>query len=295
MKVAERLGRRKQEARAGLELARAQNLAVDADAELRFAAITAGLARGGADKLTLLPSPSLVPLSAWIARRMAQATGAVVPVHGEPQGRKDSYGHDRLFVSIALESEAHEMTFLAESGHTVVQWQLASLSGEFLRWEMIGSALTRLLGPPASPANEPAAPEKEPALRAQGLAIFAAADHAQILRKAAGTLGPHVAASPAGWIAAHLALADPGDFVALLTHDEKLRGALSPVQGAIRDATKLACTALRPGRDDRGLFIQLTTDAQALPERRALRIHSEGGDSQKLVEALYGAVKLLSR
>src|SRR5258708_14314895 len=59
-------------------------------------------------------------------------------------------------------------------------------------------------------------PPAEPALRSGGLALFAAPDHAQVLRKAAGTLGAATAASAAGWIAAQLPLGDEADSIALL-------------------------------------------------------------------------------
>jgi len=109
---------------------------------------------------------------------------------------------------------------------------------------------------------------------------------------------------------------------------------LQSVQGAIRDATKLACTVgfgprflhstgqLHKGGPNTGLFLQITTDggedlpipgvpysfgtlfaAQARGDlevlqahgRRALRVHAEDGDSAKAVSALREAVKLLSR
>src|SRR5258708_39599282 len=86
-------------------------------------------------------------------------------------------------------------------------------------------------------------PPAEPALRSQGLALFASPEHAQVLRKAAGTLGSAAAASAPGWIAAHLALGEEGDYVALqayLPPADELAASFHGVQGGVRDATKLA-------------------------------------------------------
>ena len=339
MNVVERLGRRKQEARAGLELARQKLLAMpgwpqlsadpDAFAEaaalfgvelpplagemadalalplednlaVRLGAIAAGLARVGTDKLTLLPSPRLEALAPWVADRIARRTGGIVPVVGEPPGKKSAYGLDRLFVSTAFEDEEHDLTWLAESGHPVVQWKLSSkvaLTGEFIRWEIAATAMGALLDLP--PSAGVAALLTEPSLRAQGLALFTDPVRAQILRKAAGTLGAASAASPASWIAAHLALADQGDCIVLLPRfslTPHLQNELRTLQGALRDTTKLACSS-SAGGSSKGIFLELTEEggegSRNLPS--ALRIHSEDGDAQKMIEVLHRSVQLISK
>ena len=332
MKVVERLGRRKQEARAGLELARhkplpgqggdgrlshlvelvlpgqdaagqiagaeeaarSAALPLEDNAAVRLGAIAVGLAQGGADKLTLLPSPALLPLGPWMAEQIALRTAGVIAVVGEPAGRKDAYGPDRLFFSLALAGEAHDMTYLTEAGHPVVQWTLEppELLGALVRWEIAAATLGALLGgAAAAPAS--AAPVSEPSLRAGGLALFADAVQSQILRKAAGTLGAKAAESPASWIAAHLALAD-GCIVlqARFARTPHLESELRTVQGAIRDATRLACTS-GPAQ---GLLLELTAAESAAPlPSGALRIHAEDGDAQNLIQALHAAVHLISR
>ena len=330
-----------------------ENLAV------RLGAVAGGLARKGVDKLTLLLSPKLAPFGAWLEQLVAESTGkqgrGIIPVDGEPPGKKDAYGADRLFVSLALASEAHDMSYLAEAGHPLVQWKLsapAEIAGEFLRWEIATAAMGAVLE--IDPFDEPNVAEskektkallakgtlapEEPALRSQGLALFALADHAQVLRKAAGTLGSAVAGSPAGWIAAHLALGNPGDYVGLqayMPQDEELAEKLHGVQGAIRDATKMACTSgfgprflhstgqIHKGGPDTGLFLQITSDggedlpipgmpysfgtlfaAQARGDlevlqahgRRVLRIHVEDrAAAGKVVDVVRQAANLISR
>jgi len=310
----ERLGRRKDEARKGLELARGEELTdlveqrEAAEDAVRLGAIAAVLARAGADKLTLLLGPQLEPAGPRIAELIGEQThGRVVPVVGEPLGRQDRYGVDRLFVSIALQSEAQDAASLANAGHPLLQRTLADASeieGELLCWAGAARVMARLLEVEEadSPVHLAAMAQDEPALRAHGLSLFA--PHAAMLRKAAGTLGERVAASPAGWIAAHLALADAGDFSALIGEVADARA----IQGAIRDATRLACTA---GRDLRaaghlegargGHFLllgeQTRDDFGVLIARGrvALRIRADDSPPGVIFESLQAAAKMISR
>src|SRR5205807_9607852 len=86
---------------------------------------------------------------------------------------------------------------------------------------------------------------EEPALRAGGVAVFCSPQHAAIVSKAAGVLGAQATRSPAHWLAAHLALGEPGDYVALLAYlppADALAARLRELQGTLRDATRLATT-----------------------------------------------------
>src|SRR5207245_9662592 len=102
-----------------------------------------GVAKKGADRLTFLLSKSLGPLGAWLEQLIAESTGkqgrGIVPVDGEPPGKAEAYGNDRLFVSLSLQSEAHDMSHLAEAGQPLLQWKLSTpteIAGEFLRCEI---------------------------------------------------------------------------------------------------------------------------------------------------------------
>ena len=313
MTVVERLGRRKEEARAGLEAARdlrpplpelskaaarviekvlgatppAPPPAPD-DFALRLGAIASGLARAGADKITLLPSPRLKTLGPYVQSVVDRA----VVVVNEPVGKKDQYAKDRLFVSVALASETHDVSFLAESGHPVLQWKLEpdEIAGELARWETAAWVMRQLLPEQDLPASEPL--PAEPALRAKGLALFASSDHAQVLRKVAGTLGAQNAVSPVAWIAAHIALAEEGDHLSFFA-PEDAAGELSTAQGLLRNATRLACTASfeKVIPHPRAWHIAL---AETAVSHRMLRVHAEDGDAAKVIESVREAAKLLS-
>jgi transaldolase/glucose-6-phosphate isomerase len=242
-----------------------ENLAV------RVGAIAGGCARAECDKLTLLLSPRLRPLGAWVEQLIAESTGksgrGILPVDGEPVGPPAMYGSDRLFVALWLAGEhvpEHERAVqaLAEAGHPVIRWEVGgeyAIAGEFFRWEIATSVMGAVLE--IDPFDEPDVavakektkallsggklPPAEPALRAGGLALFCSPEHAAILRKAAGTLGGQSASSPVHWLAAHLALGDEGDYVAQLGYlvpGDRVRAELSTLQGEVRDATRLACT-----------------------------------------------------
>ena len=275
-----------------------ENLAV------RLGAIAGGCARARCDKLTLLLSPRLRPFGAWVEQLVAESTGksgrGILPVDGEPVGPPGVYGNDRLFVALWLAGEhapEHERAVqaLAEAGHPVIRWELAGeygLGGEFLRWEIATAVMGAVLE--IDPFDEPDVavakektkellsggklPPAEPALRAGGLALFCSAEHAGILRKAAGTLGGQSASSPVTWIAAHLALGNEGDYLAQLGYvvpDDRLHAEFSRLQGEVRDATKLAVTfgfgprylhstgQLHKGGPNTGVFVQATVDGGA--------------------------------
>ena len=66
------------------------------------------LAAHGRDKVTLVASPGIHDLGAWLEQLLAESTGkagkGLIPVDREPLGSPDAYGADRLFVYVRLES-----------------------------------------------------------------------------------------------------------------------------------------------------------------------------------------------
>lgn len=311
MNVVERLGRRKEEARAGLDRARGKRPApppVDPeklDARTRallgtvstfpepddFSYRLGALIDGIGQKLTFLPSPRLEPL-AFFAQRLLDD---LVAIAGEPAGAKSDYGTDRLFISFSLPDEAHDYAPLGAAGHPVLQWTVDDVAAEIVRWHVVALMLSQKK--PPTDAGEPM--PAEPALRAQNLALFS--NQAKVLRSAAGIVGAQE--KPAGWIAAHVALADPGDHAVLacwLPEDLPL----SEIQGGIRSVTKLACTRMfeHVRQHPQATVLLLTAgdaDVRAAfekaPPLRMLRVHSEDGNFANIIETLKEAVKMLSR
>ena len=67
-------------------------------------------AKAGRDKVTILASPALAPVGAWLEQLIAESTGKIgkgmIPVAGEAVGKPGVYGKDRLFAYLALKGDA---------------------------------------------------------------------------------------------------------------------------------------------------------------------------------------------
>ena len=106
------------------------------------------LAKMGRDKITLIASPALHDLGAWLEQLIAESTGkqgrALIPVDREPVGPPGVYGSDRVFVYIRftpmpdpMQDEA--ITALEQVGQAVIRLTVGDryeLGAEFFRWEV---------------------------------------------------------------------------------------------------------------------------------------------------------------
>ena len=86
--------------------------------------------RNGRDKVTLITSPGICDLGAWLEQLMAESTGkdgkGIIPVDREPLGAPEVYGNDRVFAYIRLENGSDPaqdaaVDALAKAGHPVVR------------------------------------------------------------------------------------------------------------------------------------------------------------------------------
>ena len=122
-------------------------------------------ARRGRDKLTLVASPAIADLGAWLEQLLAESTGkdgrGVIPIDREPLGTPDVYGADRLFVYVRLESSPDEaqdaaVDALEAAGHPVVRIRLDDLydiGGELFRWEFATAVAGSVIG--INPFDQP--------------------------------------------------------------------------------------------------------------------------------------------
>jgi transaldolase/glucose-6-phosphate isomerase len=92
---------------------------------LWLGAVLGELALRGRDKLTFIVSPPIESFGLWVEQLVAESTGkrgrGIVPVAGEPLGRPEEYGEDRVFVYLrSAEQPVHELddavAALADSG-----------------------------------------------------------------------------------------------------------------------------------------------------------------------------------
>ncbi len=87
-------------------------------------------ARNGRDKVTLITSPGISSLGAWLEQLMAESTGkqgkGIVPIDREEFGPPEVYGNDRVFAYVRLESapdkaQDAKVAALEQAGHPVVR------------------------------------------------------------------------------------------------------------------------------------------------------------------------------
>jgi len=274
---------------------------------LRLGAVLGEAWKAGRDKLTLVTSPPLAALGAWLEQLIAESTGklgkGLVPIADEPLGAPAVYGPDRLFIALALEGHAQPETdaalaALAAAGHPVLKLTLSALTevgAEFARWEVATAAAGAILE--VNPFDEPNVSESKvntaqalatfeangalsPAhalARGEVLSAYAGGTHGSDLRPAAADGEPHGDALERV-LAAHLASAHKGDYLAILAYlDASPAEAerLARLRLMLRDALKVATTLgsgprylhstgqLHKGGPASGVFLELTAETRA--------------------------------
>jgi transaldolase/glucose-6-phosphate isomerase len=256
-------------------------------------------ATAGFDKVTIVTSPDISDLGAWLEQLLAESTGKVgkgiIPVDREELGAPDVYGKDRVFAYIHTEhatdvgTEA-KLAALEKAGHPVVRISMADiydLGAEFFRWEFATAVAGSIIG--INAFNQPdveaskivtkaltseyekkgSLPAEKPVLEEGGIKLFTDEKNAAELAKAAGakTLG--------GYLKAHLQRIGAGDYFALLGYiqmnsaHEKI---LQQMRHAVRNKKHVAtCLGFGPrflhstgqaykGGPNSGVFLQVTCD-----------------------------------
>jgi transaldolase / glucose-6-phosphate isomerase len=258
------------------------------------------LATKGIDKLTIVTSPGIHDLGAWLEQLIAESTGkqgkGIIPVDRERIGAPGVYGDDRLFAYLRL-AEAPDaaqdaaVDALERAGRPVVRIQVATkydLAEEFVRWEVATAIAGAILG--INPFDQPdveaskiatraltdayektgTLPSESPLYEGEGVKLFADAANTPALRGPSGA-----APSLAGHLKAHLARLGPGDYVALLAYVQMTadhESALQATRHRVRDAKRVAtCLGFGPrflhstgqaykGGPASGVFLQVTCD-----------------------------------
>jgi transaldolase/glucose-6-phosphate isomerase len=125
---------------------------------VRLGVVLGTLATRGHDKLTLIASPAIEGLGAWLEQLIAESTGkngkGIIPVDREPLGTPGVYGPDRMFVYLRLHgavdlAQEAAVAGLEQTGRPVVRIELADaydLGQEFFRWEIATAVAGAILG-----------------------------------------------------------------------------------------------------------------------------------------------------
>jgi glucose-6-phosphate isomerase len=116
------------------------------------------LARSGRDKVTIVASPGISDLGAWLEQLIAESTGkeghGIIPVDREQLGPADVYGEDRVFAYLRLESapdpaQDDKVAALEQAGQPVIRIAVGEtydLGQEFFRWEIATAVAGSIIG-----------------------------------------------------------------------------------------------------------------------------------------------------
>ncbi|MGB6915897.1 MAG: bifunctional transaldolase/phosoglucose isomerase, partial [Pseudolabrys sp.] len=256
--------------------------------------------RFGRDKVTIITSPGIADLGAWLEQLLAESTGkhgrGLIPLADEPLTTAERYGNDRFFAYLELEGQQDALqrqavAELERAGHPVARISVKDIwhiGQEFFRWEIATAVAGAIIG--IDPFNQPDVeaskdktraltddfekshrlPEEEPVFRENGLALYADPRNAAELGRhntLVGYLKSHFGRVHAG--------AKSGDYVALLAYierNERHTQALTEMRTRIRDRTHAAtCLGFGPrfqhstgqaykGGPNSGVFLQVTCD-----------------------------------
>src|SRR6266436_9558966 len=120
--------------------------------------ILGSAAKMGRDKVTIIASPGISDLGAWLEHLLVESTGkqgkGIIPVDRETIGAPEIYGKDRIFAYLRLESlpdaqQDAQVAALEKAGQPVVRIALGDtydLGQEFFRWEIATAVAGSVLG-----------------------------------------------------------------------------------------------------------------------------------------------------
>ena len=257
-------------------------------------------ANAGRDKVTIITSPGISDLGAWLEQLLAESTGKVgkgiIPVDRESLTAPDVYSSDRVFVYVRLESgpdadQDGKVAAIEKAGHPVVRITVADiydLGAEFFRWEIATAVAGSIIG--INAFNQPdveaskvatrnltseyektgSLPAEKPVVEDAGITLFTDEKNAAELAKAAGS---HQ--SLAGYLKAHLSRIKAGDYFAVLGYiqmNAEHEQSLQALRHLVRDQKRVAtCLGFGPrflhstgqaykGGPNSGVFLQVTCD-----------------------------------
>jgi transaldolase / glucose-6-phosphate isomerase len=257
-------------------------------------------AQTGRDKVTIITSPGISDLGAWLEQLLAESTGkigkGIIPVDREHLGPPEVYGDDRAFAYVKLETGADadqeaKIAVLEKAGQPVVRISMPDiydLGAEFFRWEIATAVAGSIIG--INAFNQPdveaskvatrnltaeyektgSLPAETPVLEDAGIQLFTDEKNASELAKAAGS-----DKSLAGYVKAHLARLEAGDYFAVLAYiqmNQQHEQSLQTMRHAVRDKKQVAtCLEFGPrflhstgqaykGGPNTGVFLQITCD-----------------------------------
>jgi transaldolase / glucose-6-phosphate isomerase len=263
-------------------------------------AILGTAANAGRDKVTIITSPGISDVGAWLEQLLAESTGkngkGMIPVDREELSQPNVYDNDRVFVYVRLESapdasDEAKIDAIEKAGHPVVRISISDpydLGAEFFRWEIATAVAGSIIG--INAFNQPdveaskiatrnltseyektgSLPPEKPILEDAGAKLFTDEKNAAELAKATGGNN-----SLAGYLKAHLSRITAGDYFAVLGYiqmNAENEQSLQSTRHSVRDKKHVAtCLGFGPrflhstgqaykGGPNSGVFLQITCD-----------------------------------
>jgi transaldolase / glucose-6-phosphate isomerase len=270
--------------------------AADKNPGVMLGAILGTAANEGLDKLTIISSPGIHDLGAWLEQLIAESTGkqgkGIVPVDRERLAKPEAYGNDRVFAYLRLETKPDKkqdaaVAALEKDGLPVVRISVKNtynLGQEFFRWEIATAVAGAIIG--INAFNQPDVeaskvetrkltseyentgklPPESPFLETEGIKLYADERNTAALKNSR-TL--------ADALKFHLDRINANDYFGVLgyiTMNEQNEDALQVIRHLVRDEKK-AATVLGfgprflhstgqayKGGPNSGVFLQITCD-----------------------------------
>jgi transaldolase/glucose-6-phosphate isomerase len=268
----------------------------DANPGVILGAILGTAATQGRDKLTIVASPGIFDLGAWLEQLIAESTGkigkGIIPVDRESLGKPAVYGNDRVFAYLRLQTKPNKaqeaaMAALGKAGHPVVRIDVPNvynLGQEFFRWEIATAVAGSIIGinafnQPDVEASKVATrkltaeyestgtlPPETPFFEQNGIKLYADDKNAGALKGGS---------SLANVLKTHLSRVHDGDYFGVLgyiTMNDANEKSLQKIRHAVRDEKKVATVLgfgprflhstgqAYKGGPNSGVFLQITCD-----------------------------------
>ncbi len=264
---------------------------------LTLGAILGTAAQHGRDKLTIIASPGIHDLGAWMEQLVAESTGkegqAIIPVDRESIENVNVYGTDRVFAYVRLASAPDaeqdvQVAALEAAGQPVIHIEVKDihdLGQQFFCWEIATAVAGAIIG--INPFNQPdveaskietkkltseyeekgSLPAETPIFTGDGVKLFTDEANAKKLASSEPSL--------VGYLQTFMNQISTGDYFAVLGYiemNEAHEAALQSLRHKIRDSKKVAtCLGFGPrflhstgqaykGGPDSGVILQITCD-----------------------------------
>ena len=265
-------------------------------------AIMGTAANHGRDKITIITSPGIFDLGAWLEQLIAESTGkigkGIIPVDREKLAKPEAYGNDRVFAYLMLAGKTNKVqeaavAALEKAGQPVIRITLPNtytLGQEFFRWEIATAVAGSIIG--INAFNQPdveaskietrkLTSEYESTGSLPAESPFFVAKEAKLFADPTNTTALSGGKTLGAVLQAHLSRIGTGDYFAVLGYipmTAETETALQSIRTSVRDAKKVAtCLGFGPrflhstgqaykGGPNSGVFLQITCDdASDLP------------------------------